>query len=104
MAEEYVTASGASLTYPLECGQVKKGGHVLIRGFPCKVSLLAALIPQKKSREKIRKKKCIFLSAAALTWCCACATSCGAVVSSNSAIVERSRVCADRCARFSPRH
>jgi hypothetical protein len=38
MAEEYVSNSGASLTYPLECGQVKKGGYVLVRGFPCKVS------------------------------------------------------------------
>jgi len=37
VAEEFVTGSGASLTYPMQCGDVKKGGYVLIRGFPCRV-------------------------------------------------------------------
>jgi len=29
--------AGASLTTPSEAGAVKKGGHLLIKGFPCKV-------------------------------------------------------------------
>merc|ERR1711998_806469 len=42
MAEEqdetFETAeSGASLTTPAEAGSVKKGGFLLVKGFPCKV-------------------------------------------------------------------
>lgn len=29
--------AGASLTYPQEAGALRKGGHVMIKGFPCKV-------------------------------------------------------------------
>jgi len=29
--------SGAALVYPLEAGQVKKGAHAMLKGFPCKV-------------------------------------------------------------------
>jgi hypothetical protein len=67
MAEEYVSNSGASLTYPLECGQVKKGGHVLIRGFPCKVRfdliILVFLVCFVfcTLHEKKKKKKALFL-------------------------------------------
>lgn len=36
--EQFETAdSGASKTYPMAAGQVRKGGHVVINGFPCKV-------------------------------------------------------------------
>jgi len=31
------TDAGASLTYPIEAGAVKKGGHVMLKGKPCKV-------------------------------------------------------------------
>lgn len=29
--------SGASLTYPTQCSALRKGGHVVIKGRPCKV-------------------------------------------------------------------
>merc|ERR1719453_1293915 len=32
------TDSGASHTYPTEAGQIRKGGHIMIKGRPCKVS------------------------------------------------------------------
>lgn len=31
------TDAGASLTHPSEAGKVRKGGHLVIRGRPCKV-------------------------------------------------------------------
>lgn len=33
------TDAGASTTYPTEAGKVRKGGHLVIRGRPCKVRL-----------------------------------------------------------------
>merc|ERR1711990_262212 len=30
--------AGASLTYPKPCGDIKKGGHMIINGRPCKVT------------------------------------------------------------------
>ena len=32
------TDAGASHTYPMEAGQVRKGGFIMIKGNPCKVS------------------------------------------------------------------
>jgi translation initiation factor 5A len=32
---------GASLTYPLEAGQIKKGGYAMIKGHPCKIANVA---------------------------------------------------------------
>merc|ERR1712187_1096859 len=29
--------SGASLVYPQQCGELRKGSHVMIKGHPCKV-------------------------------------------------------------------
>ena len=29
--------AGASTTYPSEAGQIRKGGHIVIKGHPCKV-------------------------------------------------------------------
>eukprot|EP00297_Palpitomonas_bilix_P017929 CAMPEP_0113881216 /NCGR_PEP_ID=MMETSP0780_2-20120614/8242_1 /TAXON_ID=652834 /ORGANISM="Palpitomonas bilix" /LENGTH=160 /DNA_ID=CAMNT_0000868027 /DNA_START=82 /DNA_END=567 /DNA_ORIENTATION=+ /assembly_acc=CAM_ASM_000599 len=31
------TDAGASLTYPMEAGKIRKGGHIVIKGRPCKV-------------------------------------------------------------------
>jgi hypothetical protein len=66
-----VSSSGASLTYPLECGQIKKGGHILIRGFPCKVrppthpvdhlSTLLSGGKKKAMKERKKSKKSFFL-------------------------------------------
>lgn len=37
--EEFAsTDSGASVTYPMEGGQIRKGGYIMIKGHPCKVS------------------------------------------------------------------
>merc|ERR1711988_1937179 len=30
--------SGASTTYPMQAGNIRKGGHIVIKGRPCKVS------------------------------------------------------------------
>merc|ERR1711862_290791 len=30
--------SGASDVYPMQCGDLRKGGHVMIKGHPCKVA------------------------------------------------------------------
>lgn len=30
--------SGAGLTYPCPCNDIKKGGHIMMKEFPCKVS------------------------------------------------------------------
>lgn len=38
--DDYVvesTDAGASATIPMEAGQIKKGGHMMIKGKPCKV-------------------------------------------------------------------
>merc|ERR1712107_506131 len=32
------TDSGASATYPMQAGEVRKGSHVMIKGHPCKVA------------------------------------------------------------------
>ena len=32
------TDAGASHTYPMEAGQIRKGGYIMIKGNPCKVS------------------------------------------------------------------
>lgn len=30
--------AGSGLTYPCPCNDIKKGGHIMIKGFPCKVA------------------------------------------------------------------
>ncbi len=37
--EEFQSAdAGSSTTYPMEGGQIRKGGYIMIKGRPCKVS------------------------------------------------------------------
>jgi len=41
MSEDYTfegADAGAALTYPSEAGALRKGGHVLLKGHPCKIS------------------------------------------------------------------
>jgi translation initiation factor 5A len=35
------TDAGASATIPMEAGQIKKGGHMMIKGKPCKVNSIS---------------------------------------------------------------
>jgi len=47
------TDSGAADTYPLEAGQLKKGGHVMIKGFPCKITDLSSSKTGKHGHAKM---------------------------------------------------
>ena len=38
------TDAGASTTYPTEAGKVRKGGHLVIRGRPCKARFLTTVL------------------------------------------------------------
>ena len=53
MADEHVTASGASLTYPMQCSALRKGGYVVIRGFPCKVVNMSTSKTGKHGHAKV---------------------------------------------------
>eukprot|EP00013_Stygamoeba_regulata_P014697 CAMPEP_0177669178 /NCGR_PEP_ID=MMETSP0447-20121125/23278_1 /TAXON_ID=0 /ORGANISM="Stygamoeba regulata, Strain BSH-02190019" /LENGTH=154 /DNA_ID=CAMNT_0019175979 /DNA_START=156 /DNA_END=620 /DNA_ORIENTATION=+ len=35
--EEFSSAAGASLVVPMQCSAIRKGGHAVMRGHPCKV-------------------------------------------------------------------
>eukprot|EP00300_Choanocystis_sp_HF-7_P037966 c54431_g1_i1.p1 GENE.c54431_g1_i1~~c54431_g1_i1.p1 ORF type:complete len:160 (-),score=17.26 c54431_g1_i1:117-596(-) len=45
--------AGASLTYPLEAGQIRKGGHMVIKGHPCKVVETATSKTGKHGHAKV---------------------------------------------------
>jgi len=47
------TDSGAADTYPLEAGQLKKGGFVMIKGFPCKITDLSSSKTGKHGHAKM---------------------------------------------------
>ena len=36
--------SGAGLTYPCPCNDIKKGGHIMMKEKPCKVSEISVYI------------------------------------------------------------
>lgn len=52
--EEYSTANaGASKTYPLQCSALRKNGHVMIKGRPCKVMEMSTSKTGKHGHAKV---------------------------------------------------
>lgn len=45
--------SGASLTYPMQCSALRKGGHVCIKGRPCKVIEMSTSKTGKHGHAKV---------------------------------------------------
>ncbi|KAJ2663296.1 translation initiation factor eIF5A [Coemansia sp. RSA 1200] len=53
--EEFEAAAGdnASLTYPVQCSALRKGGHVVIRGRPCKIAEMSTSKTGKHGHAKV---------------------------------------------------
>ena len=47
------TTSGASLTYPMQCSALRKGGHVVIKGRPCRVVEMSTSKTGKHGHAKV---------------------------------------------------
>jgi len=45
--------SGASKTFPMQCSALRKGGHVVIKGFPCKVMEMSTSKTGKHGHAKV---------------------------------------------------
>lgn len=52
--EEFTAAaSGASQTYPMQCSALRKNGHVLIKGHPCKIVEMSTSKTGKHGHAKV---------------------------------------------------
>jgi len=53
MSDDFNTGSGASESYPLQCSALRKGGHVLIKGEPCKIVSMSTSKTGKHGHAKV---------------------------------------------------
>jgi len=54
MSEDFIAAdSGASATYPAQCSSLRKGGHVVLKGFPCKIMEMSTSKTGKHGHAKV---------------------------------------------------
>jgi len=54
MSEDFEPSeSGASKTFPQQCSALRKGGHVVIKGFPCKIMEMSTSKTGKHGHAKI---------------------------------------------------
>lgn len=57
MADEDETyeaaSSGASLSYPVQCSSLRKNGHVLLKGKPCKIVEMSTSKTGKHGHAKV---------------------------------------------------
>lgn len=55
--DEYQSVdSGASTTYPAQCSSLRKNGHVLLKGRPCKIVNMTTSKTGKHGHAKVKKK------------------------------------------------
>ena len=48
--------AGASSTHPTLCSSLRKGGHVMLKGQPCKIVELLTSTPGKHGHSKVATK------------------------------------------------
>jgi len=48
-----VASSGASKTFPAQCSSLRKGGHVVLKGFPCKIMDMSTSKTGKHGHAKV---------------------------------------------------
>jgi len=53
MAEEHHADSGASKTFPMQCSALRKGGHVVMKGYPCKIMEMSTSKTGKHGHAKV---------------------------------------------------
>ena len=60
--EFYSAESGASKTYPQQCSALRKNGHVLLKGRPCKIVEMSTSKTGKHGHAKVRSSHITFIT------------------------------------------